>query len=83
MITHTRFDDVKYRATKRCSCTRCDKIVRRSKTFSQTLNPFNKNKDGIPKNRGEILEDLVVEAKDWQITCEICTACIKLENSNA
>lgn len=61
----TTFESVKFRATKTGKCI-CGKKINRSKTFEQTINPWNKNKDGLPKNRFEILEELRIEAKKWQ-----------------
>jgi len=39
---------------------------RQQKTFWQTLNPLNKNKQGLPKTRAEIMADLQAEAGAWQ-----------------
>jgi hypothetical protein len=38
---------------------------RRQKKFYQTLNPFNKNKNGVPKTRGEILDELRNQIEEW------------------
>lgn len=39
---------------------------RQQKTFSQTLNPFNKAADGTPKTREQILVELREEADRWK-----------------
>jgi len=36
-----------------------------SKTFMQTLNPFNKNEDGTIKTAEEILAELHAERRAW------------------
>jgi len=41
------------------------KKKRQSKTFWQTLNPFNLAPDGMPKTRSEIMAELVTERKKW------------------
>jgi len=38
----------------------------RKKHFSQTLNPFNKNKDGIIKSVDEIRAELAEERDKWK-----------------
>lgn len=41
---------------------------KKQKTFSQTINPWNKKKDGTPKTRSEIFQELVKEAEVWAKT---------------
>lgn len=46
-------------------------------TFTQTLNPFNKNKEtGELKTRDEIMKEVAKERDEWMadtdITCEKC-----------
>jgi len=40
---------------------------RRQKTreFSQTINPFNKNADGSIKDRSQIMWELIAQRSDW------------------
>lgn len=38
---------------------------KRQKTFSQTLNPFNKNSNGEPKSEIEIRRELIDLAGKW------------------
>ena len=75
MVTRTTFEEVKHYATKRVKCSNCNKTVRRQKTFSQTLNPFNKNKDGSLKNRLQIKDELVEEASKWRKVPTLCGKC--------
>lgn len=59
--------------TGRCKCGK--RRVKRSKTFWQTLNPFNVNAKGEPKSLEEIREELKSDAERWlksRITCREC-----------
>lgn len=70
------FDRVERRATKRVKCAGgCGKVQTRSRTFHQTINPFNTRADGQPKTRQDILAELDVEARNWQSDPERCNAC--------
>ena len=69
------YEEVGRKATKRGKC-RCDKMRTRTRMFSQTISPFNKNKDGTLKNREEIMVEVKKEIEEWlqdtDITCEKC-----------
>jgi len=58
------FEEVKYTSTKYVMVD--GKKMRRQKTFSQTLNPFNTKPDGTVKNRMDIHRELVAQAKEWE-----------------
>ena len=66
-ISYT-FDEVKHTATK--YIMKDGKKVRRQKTFSQTINPFNVKEDGTVKTRLDIQRELVAEAKEWENASE-------------
>jgi uncharacterized C2H2 Zn-finger protein len=70
------FEVVKWQASKTVKCPSCKKMLRRSKTFEQTLNPFNKNAAGVPKSRTEILMELKDGAAVWTAKQEHCQACL-------
>jgi hypothetical protein len=38
---------------------------RKTKTFSQTVNPYNRDKNGTPKSRGQIYAELLKEREEW------------------
>ncbi len=60
------YQEVTMRVSKSGKCC-CGKKLTRKTTLSQTLNPFNKNKEtGELKTRSEIIEELKVEAEDWK-----------------
>ena len=67
------FDEVKRKVAKTGKCS-CGKRLSRSTTFSQTVNPYNKNKDGFPKTRAEIYMELHQEAEEWQPVF-VCSKC--------
>lgn len=60
-----RFEEVTHRATKRVPCDGCGKTLSRTRTFMQTLNPFNKNIDGTVKTRQDIRDELRTQAAAW------------------
>lgn len=62
MITH--YEEVKLKGKKSGNCI-CGKWHTRSKTFSQTISPFNK-RDGRQKTRDEIMMELQIEKEDWE-----------------
>jgi hypothetical protein len=69
------FEEVKIYAEKSGKCL-CGKRRKRTTYFSQTLNPWNKNKKtGELKSRSEILDELYIKRDEWQkeqITCDYC-----------
>lgn len=70
----TTFEEVIVTRCKRGKCG-CGKSRTRSMKFWQTLNPFNKNRDGSQKSRADILRELNSEADAWAkkpITCDGC-----------
>jgi len=71
-----RFEEVKWRADKSLKCAGgCGKRLKRSITFSQTINPFNKLPDGTVKDRPDIYKELKQEAEAWKtepVTCDRC-----------
>lgn len=60
------FEVVGLGATKTCKCSVCGKSMKRSSTFEQTLNPFNKTAQGKVKTREQILDELREEIKVWE-----------------
>ena len=47
-------------------CPVCEKRVRRSRTYSQTVNPFNRNEDGTVKTSYEVWLAVRAEGEAWQ-----------------
>jgi hypothetical protein len=69
------FAVIRERAKKAGVCRECGKRCTRSKTFEQTVNPWNKNKDGSPKTPDEIRAELRVTVKTWIGEAIICASC--------
>lgn len=53
----------------------CGRLRNRQRTFWQTLNPFNRNADGVPKTMVEIEAELGVEAAAWKREPPVCAGC--------
>jgi hypothetical protein len=70
------YEQVKWPVTKKVTCAACGRgrKLTRSTTFTQTINPFNKVKEGPRagqvKTRTEILRELQAEANAWQPTAK-------------
>jgi hypothetical protein len=47
-------------------CPVCQRPVRRSHTFEQTINPFNRRSDGMTKTALEVRADVVAEAAAYK-----------------
>lgn len=75
MITRTVFERVTRAGVKKVPCSRCGKAIRRQKTFSMTLNPWNVNERGEPRTRSEIYVALGNKIADWQALSESHNAC--------
>lgn len=73
MVT-IRFRELSWPGRKNLPCPTCGKKVRRQRTFTQTLNPFNKI-DGRPKTAPEIYAELKAEAAAWEAVPVECTPC--------
>ena len=68
------FDEVYIHGEKVGKCGCGVRRVRREK-FSQTINPYNLKKDGAPKQKRDIMPELVAERDAWKkepITCAKC-----------
>jgi len=52
--------------SKSGKCAVCGKQVTRKTTVTHTINPFNKNADGIPKNRSEVYDCVKAELAEWK-----------------
>ena len=61
----TRFKQIKARREKSGKCPACGKRVMRRATFENTVNPFNKNKDGNIKSDSEVRQDVNAQADKW------------------
>lgn len=61
-----RFQEVKHREERSFVCTVCDKKGKRSRTFTNTINPFNKDPEtGLMRSYQQIVEKLRAEGAEW------------------
>ena len=60
------FAEVKLTSVKKGKCIYCGRNCTMTKKFYQTINPFNKNKDGEMKTAKEITDELIAESVEWR-----------------
>ena len=60
-----RFDEIKVKAVRRWIDPITGKKRQETRTFSQTLNPFNKLPDGTVKDRATIYKEICVARDKW------------------
>lgn len=60
-----RFQPVTTQRLARGKCPVCGKPVSRSKTFESTINPFNRNEQGVPLTPAEVREQVNAKAAAW------------------
>ena len=75
MTTRTiRFDEISTSCSSTGNCPVCGKRVRRSRTFAQTVSPFNRNPDGTVRTRAQISAAVLAERSAWvpDFTHEAC-----------
>lgn len=64
MIIRTTFKEIKVTGTRRWK-DESGKRRQETKTFSQTVNPFNKNSKGEVKSPEEIWKEINEKLKQW------------------
>ena len=69
------FNVIREKAKKSGKCRECGKRCSRSETFEQTVNPWNKKKNGQPKSADEIRAELRVTVRTWLGEAIICASC--------
>lgn len=77
VMTTYKFDKVTWTGHQYGDCQGCGKkAVRRQKTFSQTMSPFNKDKaTGRPKTCSQITQEVREQALAWGAQRPWCTGC--------
>ena len=63
-----RFEKVGRKISKSGPCAKCGKRAKRTEEFFQTINPWNKNNDGMIKSRNEINDELRDNINAWVIS---------------
>lgn len=76
-MTTYRFEEIKLSGSKKVPCDECGKQVSRTRTFTQTVNPLNKNDDGTMKTARQVSASVREEVRAWQAKQdgELCTPC--------
>jgi len=59
------FEEISIFGEKSGICTQCGKKASRKRKFWQTINPFNKNKDGSQKSKEDILKECINARDNW------------------
>lgn len=62
----TTFEEVRRAGVKSVPCSVCGKKLRRQRTFSMTISPWNVNPDGSLRTRSDILAALGPKIAAWQ-----------------
>lgn len=81
-----KFEVVECKKTRTIKCFNpvCGKKMKRTRGFSQTLNPFNKGADGQPKTYSQIWAEVQAAAEKWQAeadaSMELCIHCHNLQH---
>lgn len=60
------YERVSVKGYKQGKCVVCGKHCKRTEEFFQTLNPWNKDKNGEPKTREQIYKELTQKVKEWE-----------------
>lgn len=82
MYQTVRFEEVSRWAEKTVKCAKCGKKIRRQRTFSQSINPWNKTADGRVKRRDDIIAELGAEIEKWKAEPELCRKCESTEGGD-
>lgn len=77
------FEPVSLRSTKSGRCAGCGLVTVRTRTFVQTLNPWNRDATGMPKTPAQIRAELVATAADWapDFTHAVCAAMLAADGA--
>jgi len=67
------FQVVRARQERAGYCPVCGKLAKRSRTFEQTVNPWNRNEDGSEKTPQEVALAVRAEANAWHPTADDLT----------
>ena len=69
------FDEISTFRFRREPCSRCGNARQRTEKFHQTINPYNRNVQGVPKSRAEIYDEITKEADAWYAAPFVCRGC--------
>lgn len=63
-----RFEEVRIKGVRRWKEN--GRPRQETRIFMQTINPFNKDENGLPKSRAQIQQELLAERKAWLHSAE-------------
>lgn len=66
MVPTYYYDRIEARGFKGGRCAVCGKNAERSRTFGQTLNPFNRDDTGAPKTAEQINREVIRQVRAWE-----------------
>ena len=66
------FESISKKIKIKIYCKECGKKLYRSNTFTNTVNPFNKNECGIVKTSKEVMLDLDNKCQNWNPEVKSC-----------
>ena len=64
-MTRYVFNEVSIKRTRRWKDAESGKQRQETRKFFQTINPFNTNAAGLPKDRDEIMAEIKAEGDAW------------------
>jgi hypothetical protein len=65
-MTVYRYEEMRSTTRRRVTCKQCGTKFNRQRTFTQTVNPFNRNDGGTVKTRREVWRAVSAAAAAWQ-----------------
>lgn len=60
-----KYPECKATARRKGACPGCGKTTTRSRTFINTVSPFNRHPDGRPRTAREVQQRVDALARDW------------------
>jgi len=66
MVTYV-YERITARGRRSGTCDVCGKPAQRSRTFENTVNPFNRNADGTVRTRTEVRANVSRLAREWEL----------------
>lgn len=69
------FNKVERRVSVSFKCAGCGKRRARSTTIWNTVNPFNKAPNGLPKTQEQVRDDVDRQVDEWKACTKLCARC--------
>lgn len=65
-MTRRYFDQIVSQGWKSGRCVVCGKQAERSRQFTNTVNPFNRNADGTQRTHAEVRANVERQRREWE-----------------